>query len=92
MIVEHTPVRAEQIARLQQEVERLKVDNDRLREQKDQLEIQLEQYVVGADSNSERIVHLVKNPLQECIAERDNNVEKLQEEVICITLCCILSC
>jgi len=57
------------------------MDNDHLREQRNQLEIQLEELLVGSDINSGRIVHLAKNPLTECITERDNNVEKLQEEV-----------
>lgn len=75
-------VRIEQNCKLQEEVNRLKIENDRLRGKRDQLEIQLENYLVGEDRGEGRIIHRAKNPLNECLKQREYEVEKLQAEVI----------
>lgn len=59
----------------------MRLQNAHLRDRKDQLEIQLEEFVAGQDSASARIVHLAKNPLSECIMERESANEKLKQEV-----------
>lgn len=76
------PVRAEQITRLQDEIQQLKHDNEKLRERRDELEIQLESYLVGQDTiYGGQAYHLANNPLAECLAQRENLVDKLEQEV-----------
>nr|CAH7713945.1 unnamed protein product [Callosobruchus chinensis] len=76
------PVRADQIARLQNEIRQLKNENDKLRDKKDELEMQLESYVVGQDSlRGGEVLHLANNPLTDCIAQRENYIEKLEQDV-----------
>ncbi|XP_018579293.1 mitotic spindle assembly checkpoint protein MAD1-like [Anoplophora glabripennis] len=79
---EIVPVRAEQISRLQDEIQQLKHDNDKLRERRDELEIQLESYLIGQDTlQGGQAYHLANNPLAECLAQRENLVDKLEQEV-----------
>lgn len=75
------PVRAEQTQHLQEEVDTLKSENQRLRERCDQLEIQLERFLEGQDKFEGHVYHPEKNPLSECLEQRENRTEKLQEEV-----------
>ncbi|XP_028154002.1 mitotic spindle assembly checkpoint protein MAD1 isoform X2 [Diabrotica virgifera virgifera] len=76
------PIRAEQMARLKDEVHHLKLENDKLRQRKDQLEIQLESYMEGEDTRSDgKILHPSNNPLSECLVQRGKQVEKLQQEI-----------
>ncbi|KAJ8972305.1 hypothetical protein NQ314_000220 [Rhamnusium bicolor] len=76
------PVRAEQISRLQDEVQHLKYENEQLRDRRDELEIQLESYLVGHDTlQGGQVLHLANNPLAECLAQRENLVDKLEQEV-----------
>ncbi|GJQ74794.1 hypothetical protein Trydic_g11909, partial [Trypoxylus dichotomus] len=75
------PVRVEQLRHLQEEIECLKNENATLRDRKDCLEIQLEEFLVGQDSVRGRVVHPTKNPLSECLTQRENDKEKLIEEV-----------
>ncbi|KAJ8962809.1 hypothetical protein NQ318_001209 [Aromia moschata] len=76
------PVKAEQLSRLQDEVQQLKNENEKLRDRKDQLEIQLETYMVGHDTlQGGQVFHLANNPLAECLAQRENLVDKLEQEV-----------
>lgn len=76
-------MKAEQIARLKDEVEHLKNQNEKLRSRKEELEIQLESYMIGDDTlQGGKIAHLANNPLSECLAERESLVEKLEQEII----------
>lgn len=75
------PVRIEQVKRLQEEIDSLKNDNVLLRQRKDYLEIQMEELLVGQDTVQGRVVHPAKNPLMDCIKQRENSKEKLTEEV-----------
>lgn len=76
------PVKVEQLSRLKDEVQHLKNENEKLRNRRDELEIQLESYVVGHDTlQGGRVMHSAKNPLAECLAQRENAIEKLEQEV-----------
>lgn len=76
------PVKADQISRLQDEVLLLKNENDKLRDRRDELEIQLESYLVGHDTlQGGQVLHLINNPLSELLAQRENLVEKLEQEI-----------
>lgn len=79
--MEITPIKAQQISRLQDEIEKLNNENAMLRERKDVLEIQLEEYLVGHDETKARIIHNEKNPLSEIVKLRGQENEKLEEEV-----------
>lgn len=71
----------EQINRLKEEIDKLKNENELLRERKDRLEVQLEEYIVGKDEVQGRVIHLAENPLSKIVTQRENEMEKLQEEV-----------
>ncbi|KAH0815712.1 hypothetical protein GEV33_007078 [Tenebrio molitor] len=73
--------KVEQVTKLQDEVDQLKLENDMLRQRRDQLEIQLEDFLVGNDTlQGGQVYHLTKNPLSECLAQREQMVEKLEQE------------
>ncbi|XP_066249239.1 mitotic spindle assembly checkpoint protein MAD1 [Euwallacea similis] len=78
---EAVPVRQEQIARLQDDVAKLREENERLRQQRDRLEIQLEEFTRGQDTlMGGQVFHLNANPLNDCLAQRHEKLEELQEE------------
>lgn len=79
---DNIPIRAEKLARLQSEVAKLKADNDLLRQRKDKLEIQLEGFLVGEDVAYGRIVHNSNNPLSNIIKQREQEKQRLEEDVI----------
>lgn len=81
LFVEVAPVRVEQVRRLQEEVDQLRNENAMLRERKDNLEIQMEGALIGQDTVQGRILHPAKNPLAEFLLQRENEKEKLSEEV-----------
>lgn len=75
-------MRADQLKRLQDDLDKLKNENERLRERNDQLEIQLETYLVGNDTlKGGQVYHLAKNPLSDFLTQRENTIEKLEQEV-----------
>lgn len=81
-LTETVPLKAEQLSRLKDEVQHLKNENDKLRSRRDELEIQLESYLVGHDTlQGGRVFHSANNPLAECLAQRENLIEKLEQEV-----------
>lgn len=53
-----------------------------LRQRKDQLEIQLEDLAAGHDTiQGGQVYHLMNNPLAACLAQREQMIEKLEQEV-----------
>ncbi|KAF7277840.1 hypothetical protein GWI33_009097 [Rhynchophorus ferrugineus] len=83
LYTEVVPVRAEQIARLQDDLAKARDENKLLREQKDNLEIRLESLLEGQDTyHGGQIVHLANNPLSQCAAEKAILIEQLQQENI----------
>ncbi|XP_063921477.1 mitotic spindle assembly checkpoint protein MAD1 [Zophobas morio] len=79
---EHGTNKTELLVKLQDEVEQLKLENDMLKQKRDQLEIQLEGLLVGQDTlHGGKVYHLGNNPLAECLAQREQLVEKLEQEV-----------
>lgn len=75
------PVRAEQVARMQEKIDRLQNENARLSDRCDELEMRLEQELLGKDCVRGQVLHLKLNPLKEVAAERQASAEKLQGEV-----------
>lgn len=76
------PIKMEQMSRLQDEILVLKNENEKLRNRKDELEVQLESYIIGHDTlQGGQVFHLANNPLAECLAQRENLVDKLEQEV-----------
>ncbi|KAL1501095.1 hypothetical protein ABEB36_006483 [Hypothenemus hampei] len=74
-------IKQEQTARLQQEVAKLRDEKEQLLEQRDRLEIQLESLTTGQDTlHGGQAFHLAINPLAECLKERQQQLESLQEE------------
>lgn len=81
LFTEVAPIRIEQVRRLEEDINLLKNENNMLRERKDCLEIQLEELLVGQDNVQGRVVHSAKNPLADCLMQREIEKEKLAEEV-----------
>lgn len=79
-VLEASPIRAEQLSRLREELDKMKNENELLRNRKDQLEVQLEEYLIGEDRTEGRILHPLKNPLSNFLTDRENEIEKLQGE------------
>lgn len=85
LFVDTSACKVEQVTKLQDEVDQLKLENDMLRQRRDQLEIQLEDFLVGNDTlQGGQVYHLTKNPLSECLAQREQMVEKLEQEVFIV--------
>lgn len=81
-VAETVPLNVEQLSMLKEEVQHLKIENEKLRNRRDELEIRLDTYVVGHDTlQGGQIQHLANNPLAEALAQRENLVERLEQEV-----------
>ncbi|CAH0550480.1 unnamed protein product [Brassicogethes aeneus] len=79
---EMIPVKYDQISKLEEEISQLKMENERMREKKDSLEIQLESYLEGNDTLAGgQVYHNANNPFAQSVAQRENLVEKLEQEV-----------
>lgn len=67
---------------MKDEIQHLKNENDKLRSRRDELEIQLESLLEGQDTvQGGRVLHSANNPLSDCLAQRENLIEKLQQEI-----------
>lgn len=69
--------------RLKDELDKLNSENKMLRDRKDELEIKIEELLVGQDNvqDNVRVIHMVKNPLQDCVTQERLEKEKLMQEV-----------
>lgn len=75
-------MKADQVKRLHDDLDKLKMENDRLRDRNDQLEVQLEMHLVGNDTlKGGQVYHLATNPLSEYLTQRENLIEKLEQDI-----------
>lgn len=79
---EVSTIGAEQLQRLKNEISQLKEENVALRKKKDEIEIRMEDLLVGHDSQKGKVVHISNNPFAKLVTEREQELEKCQEEII----------